>query len=284
MSTVRKPCIVFQTDFGLGGGCAMYGVCKQVDPELEPYELTHTIPVFDVEKASVSLRNTVCSWPEGTVFVSVVDPGVGTARRASVAKTANGYYIVTPDNGTLTYPLRDFGITEIRQIDETVNRYHGTEDTNIFHGRDLFAYCAARLAAGIITYEQVGPAYPVEEIVQFPVAPFSVEAGRAEGTVTSALIPFGNLDLSIPVSAFEKSDIRDGDRVTVAIRRGDEVKYTGTLIYYRCFAGAALGEEILFNNYSEFLGIAINRGNFAGTYQISSGPDWTVSIRKAAET
>ena len=99
---MKHPCIVFQTDFGLGGGCAMYGVCKQVDLSLEPYELTHTIPVFDVQKASVSLRDAIPSWPAGTVFVSVVDPGVGTARRASVAKTANGYYIVTPDNGTLT--------------------------------------------------------------------------------------------------------------------------------------------------------------------------------------
>lgn len=261
----------------------MYGVCKQVDLSLEPYELTHTIPVFDVQKASVSLRDAIPSWPVGTVFVSVVDPGVGTARRASVAKTANGYYIVTPDNGTLTYPLREFGVTEIRQIDETINRYHGTENTNIFHGRDLFAYCAARLAAGVITYEQVGPAYPVEEIVQFPVAPFSVKEGYAEGSVTGVPAPFGNLDTSIPAAAFEKSGIRSGDHVTLEIRHGDEVKFSKTVIYHQSFAFAGLGQEIVFNNYSNFLGIAINRGNFAETYQIGSGPDWTVIIGKAGQ-
>ena len=128
---MAKPSIVFQTDFGLGGGGAMYGVCKQVDPDLRFYELTHTIPTFDVVKASISLRDVMPAWPKGTIFVSVVDPGVGTARRASIARTSNGYYITTPDNGSLTYPLLDFGIEEIRRIDETVNRYHGTENTSI---------------------------------------------------------------------------------------------------------------------------------------------------------
>ena len=79
-----KPCIVMQTDFGVGGGGAMYGVCKTIDPELQIYDLSHVIPKFNVEKASASLRNVMPFWPKGTIFVSVVDPGVGTARRASV--------------------------------------------------------------------------------------------------------------------------------------------------------------------------------------------------------
>ena len=85
-----KPCIVMQTDFGMGGG-AMFGVCKCIDPELQLYDMAHTLPKFNVEKASSSLRNAIIYWPKGTVFVSVVDPGVGTSRRASVAKTKNGY-------------------------------------------------------------------------------------------------------------------------------------------------------------------------------------------------
>jgi S-adenosylmethionine hydrolase len=110
-------------------------------------------------------------WPEGTIFISVIDPGVGTPRRACVAKTKDGYYIVTPDNGTLTHMKKWVGINEIREIDESINRLKGkdTEGTSIFHGRDLFGYCAARLASGIITYEQVGPEYDVKEIVEYPI-------------------------------------------------------------------------------------------------------------------
>ncbi|MGP1418469.1 MAG: SAM-dependent chlorinase/fluorinase [Sphaerochaetaceae bacterium] len=162
-----KPCIAMQTDFGLGGGGAMYGVCKTVDMELQVYDISHVIPRFNVQKASESLVSVLPFWPKGTVFVSVVDPGVGTERRASVARTRNGYYIVTPDNGTLTDVNRKFGIEAIRVIDEKVNRLKGTEKTSIFHGRDLFAYCAARLASGIIDFEGVGAEYPVAEIVEF---------------------------------------------------------------------------------------------------------------------
>ena len=165
-----KPCIVMQTDFGVGGGGAMYGVCKTIDPELQIYDLSHVIPKFNVEKASASLRNVMPFWPKGTIFVSVVDPGVGTARKASVAHTCNGYYVVTPDNGSLTYIKQEFGIDAIREIDETVNRLKGTEKTSIFHGRDLFAYCAAKLAAGVIDFAGVGPEYPVDDIVTFEKA------------------------------------------------------------------------------------------------------------------
>lgn len=162
-----KPCIAMQTDFGLGGGGAMYGVCKTVDMELQVYDISHVIPKFNVQRASESLASVLPFWPKGTVFVSVVDPGVGTERRASVARTCNGYYIVTPDNGTLTDVNRKFGIEAIRVIDEKVNRLKGTEKTSIFHGRDLFAYCAARLASGVIDFAGVGPEYPVGEIVEF---------------------------------------------------------------------------------------------------------------------
>ena len=139
-----KP-LVIMSDFGLADGAvsAMYGVAYSVSEQLNISSLTHEIPQYNAWEASYRLIQTVGYWPKGTVFVSVVDPGVGTARRASVAKTTNGYYIVTPDNGSLTGLLKEFGIDEIRQIDETVNRLKGTEKTSIFHGRDLFAYCAA---------------------------------------------------------------------------------------------------------------------------------------------
>ena len=112
-----KPIIAIQTDFGVGGGSTMRGTCLRVDPELEIYEISHSIEKFNVKAAARSLYHIVPYWPEGTVFVSVIDPGVGTARRASVALLYNGSYVVTPDNGTLTQLLRSPGIKAVRTIE-----------------------------------------------------------------------------------------------------------------------------------------------------------------------
>lgn len=278
--TGKKPCIVFQTDFGLGGGGAMYGVCKQVDAALQPCCLTHTIPSFDVRRASASLRDALPSWPVGTVFVSVVDPGVGTDRRACVAHTRSGYYIVTPDNGTLTDVADTFGIDAVREIDESVNRYHGTEKVSIFHGRDLFAYCAARLASGVIDFAGVGPAYPAEDIVTFAAAPYRVESGAADGCITGGMEAFGNLDTSIPSADFARAHIPSGATVRLEILHGGEMVFAGAVRYYQAFAAAQPGQEILYDGFAGFVGIAINRGNFAQTYHIGCGSDWLVRIRK----
>lgn len=277
---MSKPSILFQTDFGYGGAAAMYGVCKQVDSDLALYDLTHTIPTFDVKRASSSLRNVLPFWPKGTILVSVVDPGVGTARRASVARTSNGYYVVTPDNGTLTYLLQSFGIDEIREIDETVNRYKGTEKTSIFHGRDLFAYCAAKLAAGVIDFEGVGPAYPVEEIVTFPVDHFAVTDGGAEGTLTDAMDTFGNLETSIPIDDFERSGIQNGDTVQLTITHNGETPFDAPVTFHRSFGFVAEGEPVVYNSSTGYIGIALNRGDFAGTYHIGLGPEWKFTLRK----
>ena len=117
-----KP-LIFQSDFGLADGAvsAMHGVAFSVCPDLNIQDLTHEIPQYDIWEASYRLTQTIRYWMEGTVFVSVVDPGVGSDRRSVVAKTMNGVYIVTPDNGTLTHIKQFVGITELREIDERVN-------------------------------------------------------------------------------------------------------------------------------------------------------------------
>ena len=198
-----KPILVFQTDFTYAEGAvsSMYGVVKTVDRELEIFDGTHEIPQFDTWSASYRLYQSVRFWPEGTIYVSVVDPGVGTSRRACVAKTKDGYYIVTPDNGSLTHYKKWVGIEAVREIDESVNRLRGkgTEEVAIFHGRDLFGYTAARLASGIIDFEGVGPEYPVEEIVELPILEPTVTEGRAEGIFEIEDPNFGNLWTNIPL-------------------------------------------------------------------------------------
>src|ERR1700750_2213984 len=113
----QNKIVVFQSDFGVKDGAvsAMKGVAMGVSTDLKLYDLTHEIPAFNIWEASYRLEQTVRYWPAGTVFVSVVDPGVGTTRKSVVLKTKSGHYIVTPNNGTLTLIAASLGIAELRQ-------------------------------------------------------------------------------------------------------------------------------------------------------------------------
>src|SRR5215510_4039151 len=183
-SFAQNKIIVFQTDYGLKDGAvsAMKGVAMGVSPDLKLFDLTHEIPAYNIWEAAYRLEQTVEYWPAGTVFVSVVDPGVGTSRKSVVLKTNSGHFIVTPDNGTLTLVAQSLGIAELREIDEAVNRRKGSEKSYTFHGRDVYAYTAARLAAGVISFEQVGPALP-NHVVSIPFQKAKFEGGKIKGTI-----------------------------------------------------------------------------------------------------
>ena len=278
-----KPRVVLMTDFGSDnmGKAAMEGVILSIDNELICTQLTHRIDPFNTWQASGALMYVVPFWPAGTVFVSVVDPGVGTKRRASVAKLKNGCYVVTPDNGTLTHMYYKIGIEAIREIDENVNRLKGTEGTSIFHGRDLFAYCAGKLAAGVIDFEGVGPEYPVNEVVLHDTL-FNpnVKSGCAEGIITQAIPHFGNVNTNIPVDAFNAAGFEFGDFVRVTISHEERIHFDADVLYEKSFGFVNEGEPILYNGSMLYLGIALNQGHFANTYGICDGESWKVRIRK----
>jgi S-adenosylmethionine hydrolase len=159
----QNKIIVFQSDFGLKDGAvsAMKGVASSVSPGLKLYDLTHEIPAYNIWEAAYRLEQTVSYWPIGTVFVSVIDPGVGTNRRSVVLKTKSGHFIVTPDNGTLTLIAQSLGIDNLREIDESINRRKGSQRSYTFHGRDVYAYTAARLASGTINFKQLVKYYQI---------------------------------------------------------------------------------------------------------------------------
>src|SRR5580698_2267879 len=184
LSFAQNKIVVYQTDFGLKDGAVseMKGVSMGVSTDLKLFDLTHEIPAFDIWEAAYRLEQTVRYWPAGTVFVSVVDPGVGTTRKSVVLKTKSGHFIVTPDNGTLTLIAESLGIAELRQIDEAVNRRKDSQKSYTFHGRDVYAYTGARLAAGVIRYEQVGPSLP-PKVVSIPYQKASLEGKKIKGTV-----------------------------------------------------------------------------------------------------
>ena len=166
-----KQLLVFQSDFGLSDGAvsAMYGVALSVDPSLKISNNTHDIPTFNIWEGSYRLLQAISYWPEGSVFVSVVDPGVGCDRRSIVAKTADGHYVVTPDNGTLSHIKNKIGVVEARLIDENVNRLPRSGESYTFHGRDVYAYTGARIASGVISFEEVGPEIEVDSLIELPL-------------------------------------------------------------------------------------------------------------------
>jgi len=279
-----KPILVFQTDFTYkeGAVCAMYGVVKSVDRGLEIIDGTHEIPKFDIWSASYRLYQSMEFWPEGTVFVSVVDPGVGTARRASVARTINGYFVVTPDNGSLTHVKARYGIAEVREIDERINRLHGkgTEGVSVFHGRDVFAYCAARLASGVITYEQVGASYNTEEIVTYPIHEPLVGTGVISGIFEINDPNFGNMWTNIPLSVFMEAGFIYGDTLKVTILHNDITLFEDRVLFEKSFGFAAKDEVIIYNNELSRISMAVNQGNLAGRFGLGYGPDWVVKFEK----
>lgn len=277
-----KQTIIMQSDFGIDSGlvACMHGMCKLVDRELVTCDITHLLPAFDIEAASYCLQYTVPYWPAGTVVVSVVDPGVGTSRRACVAKLKNGSYVVTPDNGTLTYLHTMIGVEQVREIDEEKNRYQETKEVHTFHGRDLFAYCAAKLASGQITFEEVGRAYPVEEIVLHKVPSAQVYSKKVKAVIKS-YDPFGSAELSVLNKDFAKAGFALGENLHVIIREEEKTVFDGSIPYERSFGYVGMGEDVLFNDLASFVTIGSNQANFREKYGLKVEKSYTVELDEA---
>jgi len=286
VAATDKPILVFQTDFTYAEGAvsSMYGVVKCVDRELEIFDGTHYIPRYDVWSASYRLYQSLPFWPEGTIYVSVVDPGVGTPRRACIAKTASGHYVATPDNGALTHLARHVGIVETREIDETVNRNPATRGTSVFHGRDLFGYCAARLASGIISYEQVGSSYPVSEIVRLPMPEPALRDGALTGIVDIIDPNFGNAWTNIPRALFEQAGIAYGDLLQLSVRHGDEPVLACRLPLVRTFGEVEKGHLLAYTNELMNVSFTMNQESIVERYGIGFGGDWHVSFTPSGDT
>ncbi len=273
--------VVYQSDFGVKDGAvsAMKGVAIGVDPTLRLEDLTHEIPAFNIWEGAYRLNTTVSYWPTGTVFVSVVDPGVGTDRKSVVLKTGTGHYIVTPDNGTLTLVAESLGIEGMREIDEEVNRLPGSENSNTFHGRDIYSFTAARLASGTITFEEVGPELSGgPEMIAFQ-KPEATDNGVA-GTIPILDVQFGNVWTNIDRGTFEKLGVALGTEMSVKIFNGETLVYDATVPYVSTFGDVPQSDPLLYFNSVDNLSVALNFDDFAGTHNVSAGPEWLVEVTK----
>jgi S-adenosylmethionine hydrolase len=277
----QNKIVVFQSDFGLKDGAVseMKGVAMGVSADLKLFDLTHEIPAYNIWEAAYRLEQTIPYWPSGTVFVSVVDPGVGTTRKSVVLKTKTGQFIVTPDNGTLTLISASLGIAEVRQIDEVLNRRKNTQESYTFHGRDVYAYTGARLAAGVITYEQVGMKLP-NEVVRIPYQVAVKEGNKIQGTISILDVQYGNIWTNISGPLFNQLGLSFGDILHVEIFHNQEKIYSGDMPYSQTFGAVEKGKPLAYLNSLLQLSFALNQGDFAKTYAVASGSDWHVEVWK----
>ena len=274
--------LVFQSDFGLGDAAvsAMEGVSFSVSKDINIRHLTHEITQFNIFEASYRLLQAINYWPKETVFVSIVDPGVGSDRLSVVAKTKNNQYIVTPNNGTLTHISKFIGIEEVRQIDESINRLKGSDESYTFHGRDVYAYTGARLASEVISYEQVGKQIPLEKIEMIELYGSAIEENSVKGQVDILDGRFGSLWTSIPIEDFKSLGFTFGDKVNVQIYNDNKCVYEADITYGHSFADVKVGAPVIYMNSVNHMAVAINQGNFADAYRIGVGSAWLISFTK----
>ena len=273
--------LVLQSDFGIKDSAvaSMKGVAVSVSRDLDIYDLTHEVPTYNIWEASLRLVQVAEYWPEGTVFVSVVDPGVGTERKSVVLKTRSGHYFVSPDNGSLTAVAEKLGVDAVRQIDEAINRLANSEKSYTFHGRDVYAYTGARLAAGIITFEEVGRELP-PEVLSIPYQKPRVDQGRVYGNIEILDPQFGNIWTNIDRETFNALKLKPGDEVSIEISNGEDIVLTQTLPFYRTFGRVPVGKPLLYLNSLNNVSLAINQGNYSETFDIQSGARWNIRIEK----
>lgn len=274
--------LLLQSDFGLvdGAVAAMQGVSKLVARDIEVYNLTHDIPPFNIWEGSYRLFQTIKFWPQGTTFVSVVDPGVGSSRQSVVAKTKTGAYIVTPNNGTLTHINNFEGIESIRVIDESKHRLDGSSDSHTFHGRDVYAYTGAKLASGKITFEEVGEEISLQDIVLIETEKVVISDGFASGAIDVLDNRFGSLWTNITKDQFDEAGFEYGDKIHMTINNGERIVFQNIIRYEVSFSNVAIGETLVYINSLVMAAVAINQGDFAKAYRVGTGSDWKIEFKK----
>jgi S-adenosylmethionine hydrolase len=274
--------LVLQTDFGTKDGAvaAMRGVAFGVSAKLPVFDLSHENTAYDIWEGAYRLNQVASFWPAGTVFVSVIDPGVGTARKSVVLKTKSGHFFVGPDNGSWTLVAESLGVEAVREIDETKHRRPGSERSYTFHGRDIYVFVGARLAAEVVDFADVGPELGAK-IVSLAYEKPRVEAGVAIGTVPALDYQYGNVWTNIDEKTFAILSPKFGDVFTVTVAKDGREVFRGEVPYARTFGDVPEGRPLIYLNSLLNVALALNMDNFARKHAIDSGAAWSVRIEKA---
>jgi S-adenosylmethionine hydrolase len=271
----HKPTIVFMTDFGTANDAV--AICKAVilgiAPDARIMDITHHVTPFQIEEASRYLYDVTPYYPPGTVFLVVVDPGVGTSRKAVIVKSKKGQFFVLPDNGLVSAVMERDGFEGAREI---VNQNWMVQEavSSTFHGRDIFSPVAAHLAEGW-DYTIAGPEVP--QLVRLSPKTAKLDGKGASGDVIGLDDPFGSLVTNITKEEFGSLGYSLDDKLTVQIN-----KKPVTLAYVKTFMNVPVGESLLYVDSRGRMAIAINQGNYSKKYGVE--PPATIYIPRKGAT
>src|SRR5712692_2992080 len=262
-SSTNPPTIVFMTDFGTANDAV--AICRAViyniAPDVRLTDITHQVTPFSIEEGSRFLAGVTPYYPSGTVFLVVVDPGVGTSRKAVIVKSKKGQYFVLPDNGLITPVIERDGLDSAREISNQ-NWMIQSAVSSTFHGRDIFSPAAAHLAAGW-DYNLVGP--EVAQLVQLTPKISTTADKGIDGDIIGLDDPYGSLITDIPGDEFKKLGYTLGDKVNLQIN-----KKPVSVPYVKTFMDVPVGDSLLYIDSRGRVGIANNEGNYSKKFGVTA--------------
>ncbi|MFZ0432633.1 MAG: SAM-dependent chlorinase/fluorinase [Candidatus Acidiferrales bacterium] len=269
-----RPMIVFMTDFGTANDAV--AICKAVMvgivPNVRIMDITHQVTPYSIEEGARFLSGVTPYYPSGTVFLVVVDPGVGTSRKAIIAKTKKGQYFVLPDNGLITPVVDRDGLEGVREITNTAWMI-GDNVSSTFHGRDIFSPAAAHLAAGE-DWTLAGP--EVKELVRLSAKTATVDTKGITGEVMALDDPFGSLITDIPGEDFKTLGYSLGEKISVKLDGKPVV-----IPYQKTFMEVPVGQSLLYIDSRGRVGLAVNQGDYSRVYKIT--PPVSIFIPRKGE-
>jgi len=270
------PTVVFMTDFGVVDDSVALckGVMYSIAPELRIVDLTHQVTPFSILDGARFLYGATPYFPAGTVFVAVIDPGVGSTRRAVVVKSTRGQYFVLPDNGLMTLVEGRDGVEAAREI---TNRswMMGAALSSTFHGRDIFSPVGAHLAHGE-DWTKAGPEVDIKTMVRLDVAPSRLGEQGLSGEVIATDGPFGNLVTNISGEEFLKLGYGRGQNVHITMGKTEM-----SIPFVRTFSDVPLKKPLLYIDSRGHIGLAVNQASFAAIYEVK--PPIKILISRAGK-
>src|SRR5882724_1396058 len=257
------PTVVFMTDFGVVDDSVALckGVMYSIAPELRVVDLTHQVTPFSILDGARFLEGATPYFPAGTVFVVVIDPGVGSTRKAVVVKSKRGQYFVLPDNGLMTLVQDRDGIAAVREITNH-DWMIGAALSSTFHGRDIFSPVGAHLAQGE-DWTRVGPELAANRLVRLDLVASKLDEHGLSGEVIATDGPYGNLVTNVSGDDFLKLGYEHGQNVHVTVGKTEV-----NIPFVRTFSDVALKKPLLYIDSRGHVGLAVNQGSFAATYSI----------------
>lgn len=271
----KAATILFMTDFGtIDDSVAICkGVMQTIAPNVQVIDISHQVTPYSILDGARFLAGTTPYYPTGTIFVVVIDPGVGSSRRAIVAKSKRGHYLVLPDNGLLTLVAQQDGLEAVREITNTAWML-GKAQSSTFHGRDIFSAVAGHLARGE-DWTQVGASFDLNTLVKLNIATAQLSDKVLSGTVIALDGPYGNLVTNIDSTLFEQLGYKLGEAVSVKIGSTEL-----SLPFVKTFSDVPTNQPLLYIDSRGHLALAVNLGSFAERYKVQPPVAITIAAKK----